>query len=394
MGFLSLPRIDPEWVRAETDPRLFWRRHVPVTLATGAAFYLPVVRGLTGVNPVPVTLGITAHLLDYALEVFAGAAERHPRAFGVLACSTNAVASALPAATTGRPWTPLWLLYFMYVVVAANAFGWNALVLAILTATPFLVAFLPWGAVGLLPLREGMGDALALTASVASAYALLTIALGSQASRRRERREAERAEAAEAERRRVAHDLHATLGAALSEVAVWQDVAAGSSGPGASEALSRAQARAREALAELRTTVQGLAGGEVAPEAIEGRLRRRLASLCEASGVTLTLSVKGEAPVVAIRAYHLQKFVEEAVVNAVRHAGSREVSVVVGLEPLGAAVRDDGAGFDPSAAPRGHGLTALAAHAEALGAGVAIDSAPGRGTEVRLAAGAPAGGTA
>jgi ABC-type nickel/cobalt efflux system permease component RcnA len=55
----------------------------------------------------------------------------------------------------------------------------------------------------------------------------------------------------------------------------------------------------------------------------------------------------------------------------------------VGLDELRASVRDDGCGFDPRAAPRGHGLTALTAHAEALGASLEIRSAPGEGTEVR-----------
>lgn len=201
---------------------------------------------------------------------------------------------------------------------------------------------------------------------------------------RRRVRDAERATAAEEERRRVGHELHATIGAALSEVALWHDVAARADAPQAALAVARARARAREALDELRTTVQGLGGGAVAPEALEGRLRRRLAGLAEASGVGLAVSVRGEAPVPAMRAYHLQKLVEEAALNAIRHARPRRVEIDVALEPLRASIVDDGDGFDPGAAPPGHGLGALAAHAAALGVPLDLRSATGRGTEITV----------
>jgi signal transduction histidine kinase len=80
--------------------------------------------------------------------------------------------------------------------------------------------------------------------------------------------------------------------------------------------------------------------------------------------------------------------IKEALVNAAKHAGVREVSVFVEVEPerVSAYVRDRGAGFDPNAvgADR-HGLAdSIRARVERNGGGVAVRSDPGNGTEVRM----------
>ena len=80
--------------------------------------------------------------------------------------------------------------------------------------------------------------------------------------------------------------------------------------------------------------------------------------------------------------------VKEALVNAAKHAGVREVSVFAEVEPeqVSAYVRDRGAGFDPDAVgPDRHGLAdSIRARVERNGGGVAVRSRPGEGTEVRM----------
>jgi signal transduction histidine kinase len=46
-------------------------------------------------------------------------------------------------------------------------------------------------------------------------------------------------------------------------------------------------------------------------------------------------------------------------------------------------VEDDGKGFDPATAKRGSGMTNMADRLDALGGGVEVDSALGRGTQLR-----------
>ena len=80
---------------------------------------------------------------------------------------------------------------------------------------------------------------------------------------------------------------------------------------------------------------------------------------------------------------------QEALQNAVRHAnaGRIEVRLADGDGRLVLEVSDDGAGFDPgdpALRSRRLGLTSMEERAAALGGALAIDSAPGRGTRVRL----------
>ncbi|MGP3535776.1 sensor histidine kinase [Microbacterium sp. RD1] len=81
----------------------------------------------------------------------------------------------------------------------------------------------------------------------------------------------------------------------------------------------------------------------------------------------------------------------EAVRNSVRHArpgATRRVGVRIADGAVGVAVTDDGGGFDPSAVdPARLGLReSIVGRMTALPGGAAeIDTAPGRGTEVRLA---------
>lgn len=80
--------------------------------------------------------------------------------------------------------------------------------------------------------------------------------------------------------------------------------------------------------------------------------------------------------------------VREALVNAAKHAGVREVSVFAEVEPerVRSYVRDRGAGFEPEAVdPDRHGLAdSIRARVERNGGRVEVRSAPGEGTEVRM----------
>ena len=78
--------------------------------------------------------------------------------------------------------------------------------------------------------------------------------------------------------------------------------------------------------------------------------------------------------------------------NIAKHARARSVQIVLAANGRGMAltVADDGVGFDPaSARPEraGWGMRTMRERAEAVGASLRIDSAPGRGTRVVVEAG-------
>jgi signal transduction histidine kinase len=74
----------------------------------------------------------------------------------------------------------------------------------------------------------------------------------------------------------------------------------------------------------------------------------------------------------------------EAMQNAAKHAGHAAVVTVALGEADGLVfeVRDNGAGFDSSAAPSGAGVTNMRDRLAALGGVVEVSSAPGEGTVV------------
>jgi signal transduction histidine kinase len=81
---------------------------------------------------------------------------------------------------------------------------------------------------------------------------------------------------------------------------------------------------------------------------------------------------------------------QEAIRNAVHHAGCRAIDVTVAGDAAGRVivltVRDDGRGFVPAAAAgaeQGHfGLQVMRERVEGIGGTLTIDAAPGRGTAV------------
>lgn len=86
------------------------------------------------------------------------------------------------------------------------------------------------------------------------------------------------------------------------------------------------------------------------------------------------------------------KFVQEALTNVRKHAGAREVTVIVTSDnsrQLKVVIADDGHGFDPGAQGNGRarplGLTSMRERVETLGGSFNVRSQPGAGTQVTAA---------
>jgi signal transduction histidine kinase len=82
------------------------------------------------------------------------------------------------------------------------------------------------------------------------------------------------------------------------------------------------------------------------------------------------------------------RIAEQALSNAVQHAGAGHATVRLGMSREGwlhLTVRDDGQGFDAQSAPRGQGVAAMRDYADAAGGQCVLNSTPGAGTEVAAA---------
>ncbi|HKF78133.1 MAG TPA: ATP-binding protein [Candidatus Dormibacteraeota bacterium] len=130
---------------------------------------------------------------------------------------------------------------------------------------------------------------------------------------------------------------------------------------------------------------------ELRPTALEEKgLMPALAELCEAYEVRVGVRVRRELEPVPLDAAVEQavfRIAQEGLSNAVRHSEADEV--VIGLRRHGGSaeltVSDNGRGFDVKATTgHGLGLRLMAERIRELGGTLEIDSAPGRGTRLRV----------
>src|SRR2546421_10000568 len=101
-------------------------------------------------------------------------------------------------------------------------------------------------------------------------------------------------------------------------------------------------------------------------------------------GIPVVLEIDDEVRI-GVGDREVLRIAQEALHNAVRHAGARQVTIR--LRPGTLEVTDDGTGFDPAdpeLRSRHLGLTSMEERARRLGGRLRLSSTPGAGTTVRL----------
>jgi len=197
------------------------------------------------------------------------------------------------------------------------------------------------------------------------------------------------------ERAALARELHDAMTQKLFSLNLVAEAAADAVGrdPEAAEAHIRTmQGLARDTLAELRSLIVDLRPADLGADGLVAALRAHVDLVARVHGVDVVLRAEGDDRLDPERERQVFRVVQEALHNAVRHAGASRIEVTVTAVDgrVAVAVRDDGAGFDPDdGAVRGRrlGLTSMRDRARAIGGHLAIESAPGAGTAVRLEVG-------
>jgi len=216
-----------------------------------------------------------------------------------------------------------------------------------------------------------------------------------------------RAEATAAERDRLLGEVHDSLAQRLVSIRVHLDSAEGDLGTLAAQAadaggadlaeatdrLRQAGAEARDALAEARLTLLGLASSPLNGQTLEAALEAEAAWAQSIGGLEVRFVTAGSSPAGGARAaeerlaHEVLLVAREALTNIVRHARAR--SVRLGLlherEAVTLLVQDDGEGFDPTSGWQGDrfGLRDLTERAHRMGATIEVDSLAGWGTRIR-----------
>jgi len=197
------------------------------------------------------------------------------------------------------------------------------------------------------------------------------------------------------ERNRIARELHDTLEQELAGITMQLDLAAdcfhGSPGV-AREAIEMARNMSRHSMLEARRSVWDLRCQWLENGSLVSALTQAIQPMAVSDQTQIQLKIQGEpyglAPQVEM---NLLRIGQEAVTNALRHAGARTIVVELRYESdrLQLSVIDDGRGFSPGDskfAAGGHfGLLDMRERAQSLGCHLQIDSRPGSGTRVCVA---------
>jgi ligand-binding sensor domain-containing protein/signal transduction histidine kinase len=161
------------------------------------------------------------------------------------------------------------------------------------------------------------------------------------------------------------------------------------------ELLQELRRLSRGALAEMRTLLLELRPATLVEASLEDLLRQLGEAITGRTSLPVTVTVEGRFLLPDDIHVALYRIAQEALNNIVKHAQAGQVEVSLrctspqvagdGVGRVELCIRDDGRGFDPSSAPSDRlGLGIMRERAQAIGAGLEIDSHPGSGTQVRL----------
>jgi signal transduction histidine kinase len=148
---------------------------------------------------------------------------------------------------------------------------------------------------------------------------------------------------------------------------------------------------AQEALREMRLLIFELRPPALEEVGLAGALQARLQAVEARGGMSADLQVNGAVdeetiPVhVQSEIYHIM---QEALNNVIKHSHADHVWVQLGFrgQCVCAEIRDDGSGFVLTDAEEsgGVGIQSMRERAERIGAGLSIQSEPGKGTTVKV----------
>ncbi len=192
------------------------------------------------------------------------------------------------------------------------------------------------------------------------------------------------------ERSRIARELHDTLLQGLSGVMMQLEaLRVGLPQSTARETLAEIIEDARRCSSDARRSLFGLRMVDgISDGGFSGELTRLVKQTMSGSSANLILEIEplslDDAPDLA---FQLLRIVQEAVSNAVRHAGAETIRVALRIfgGRLELAIEDDGVGFDPEASCVDHyGVAGIRERSDEIGAKLKITSTAGLGTQIFL----------
>jgi PAS domain S-box-containing protein len=191
--------------------------------------------------------------------------------------------------------------------------------------------------------------------------------------------------AREEERRRVAGELHDSVGQSLVALQIGiQNLLAQPQAAPAAPALQKTTGRLEAVIREVRNICRGLYPPALSSMGLPAALRQMTADLADSASVSFRCDRRlkqlrlGDGLEIS-----LFRIAQESLANALRHGRATKVGVTLrkcGERCVRLTVADNGRGFDPDRAAVGMGLSTMRQRAAAAGGELTVKSRPGRTT--------------
>jgi signal transduction histidine kinase len=188
----------------------------------------------------------------------------------------------------------------------------------------------------------------------------------------------------ENERKRIAGDLHDSLGPLLSAVKLnisSVDVESTED----RQVLDKTGGYLDEIIGSLRRISHDLLPNTLERKGLVEAIREFINQVNTRQSVNIQLFIVKEISIPREKEIHIFRMIQEIVHNTIKHSGARVLQIGFSEEGghLLCLTRDDGKGFDKEkalAASHGLGLRSLESRCEILNGVLTLDSAPGEGT--------------
>lgn len=188
----------------------------------------------------------------------------------------------------------------------------------------------------------------------------------------------------ENERKRIATDLHDSLGPLLSSVKLnINSIDVDSSAD--KEIIAKAGKHIDEIIKGLRQISNNLLPNTLDRKGLAEALKEFASQMNSKNAMAIEVQCIETPSLAKDKEIHVFRMIQEIVNNAIKHAGARQLKIGMGKEDKALLIltKDDGKGFDvikAKANPAGLGLKSLESRIEILNGHMVIESEPGKGT--------------
>lgn len=195
------------------------------------------------------------------------------------------------------------------------------------------------------------------------------------------------------ERLRISRELHDEVGATLSGVALFSEIAMQKMEEqhtaDAQVYLTHISSNSKEMVEKMSDIVWSINPDSDSFERIVARLQTYAFNLCAGKGIALQVDIdealSGFRPLTRVKR-NLYLFVKEAINNAIKYSGAKTIllSIKKRDDSIITEIKDDGKGFDTFGNYDGNGLKNMQARAESIEGIYKLESAIGKGVSVQM----------